>query len=689
MFFAFARSIRGLCLLTACGLTLHAAEEPAVDAGPFKTRPEFQVTRQDVALEMGKTGAVPAAAAGDRLAAQQLEDLAGLFGVRFPFVSRDVRAVTPGPDGRLYFFCTNPNALRSLPGGGETMEVPAEGAVMRSEPDGSQAEIVCRGLRDLHGLAFDNLGNLFAADSGSGQDDQGRWLYLVEDGDYGWRTGWPRSALAPARVPWMAEKLWAPRFDGQAAWVLPPVAGVPAGSWGVAHYPGTGFGDRYDDHFFVGNPARRAILFWSMRANGGGFLLLDQQEACSGAAVRELAFRPAARLAFVTHDEDAEGGKERETLYVLSPANSVPDPQVEAVERLLGGELKQKVSIELRGLLKHPDQRVRLAAEWRLAAAPDGESTLLDVALSPNGGPEASVARLHAIWGLGIIWRHAGEKPPGVNGETFKPLLPLLEDDDLEVRAQAARVLGELKFAPAFDGLIKMLRNPDERVSMFAAQALAKLGNREAIPQLLLMLHEAGDHDPYLRHAYVDALVGSRDLAAIQQASQNNAPAVRMGVLLAMRQLFRPEIATFLQDEEPALVLEAARAIHDERQFPGTPQLAALIARPVPDEALMGRVLNANFRLGQSTNAAAIADFAAREDMPETLRVDALKLLAEWPAPPAFDYVTGEPQSLAARDRTAANAALALLAPALDAVKNPAVIAALAHTREALQLPAK
>ncbi len=140
------------------------------------------------------------------------------------------------------------------------MRVPEEGAVLRCEPDGSRLEVYCRGLRDVHGLAFDDAGNLFTGDDGSGKDDGGRWLPLVEHGDYGWRSGWLHSALGPAGTPWIAEKLWAARFDGQAAWMLPPAFNVAAGSWGLAHYPGTGFVTRYDDHFFVCNPARRSIL---------------------------------------------------------------------------------------------------------------------------------------------------------------------------------------------------------------------------------------------------------------------------------------------------------------------------------------------------------------------------------------------------------------------------------------------
>ncbi len=145
---------------------------------------------------------------------------------------------------------------------------------------------------------------------------------------------------------------------------------------------------------------------------------------------------------------------------------------------------------------------------------------LREVALSPNGGPEPSIARLHGIWGLGIMARRAEEKSPGAGAKMLEPLVPLLEDDDLEVRAQAARVLGEQGVGAAFEGLIKSLRNPDERVSMFAAEALAKLGRPEALPQLLLMMREAGDHDPYQRHAYVDALLGLHDFSAIEQAAR-------------------------------------------------------------------------------------------------------------------------------------------------------------------------
>jgi len=51
---------------------------------------------------------------------------------------------------------------------------------------------------------------------------------------------------------------------------------------------------------------------------------------------------------------------------------------------------------------------------------------------------------------------------------------------------------------------------------------------------------------------------------SLVSAARDRSPAVRMGVLLTMRRLQRSEISMFLQDADPAIVLEAARAINDQ-----------------------------------------------------------------------------------------------------------------------------
>src|SRR5204862_4619685 len=114
-----------------------------------------------------------------------------------------------------------------------------------------------------------------------------------------------------------------------------------------------------------------------------------------------------------------------------------------------------------------------------------------------------------------------------------------------------------------YDGLIQLLRDPVPRVRFFAATSLGKLGRREALPPVFTMLRQNADADPYLRHAGVMALTWIGDTDALVRAAKDNSPAVRMAVRLALRRFERAEIALFLQDPAPAIVLEAARAIND------------------------------------------------------------------------------------------------------------------------------
>src|SRR5947199_5080217 len=58
-------------------------------------------------------------------------------------------------------------------------------------------------------------------------------------------------------------------------------------------------------------------------------------------------------------------------------------------------------------------------------------------------------------------------------------------------------------------------------------------------------------------------------------------------------------------------------------------------------EALLRRVLNANFHFGTPTTAVALAKFAARADAPENMRVEALEELADWEHPSGIDRVVG------------------------------------------------
>jgi quinoprotein glucose dehydrogenase len=80
---------------------------------------------------------------------------------------------------------------------------------------------------------------------------------------------------------------------------------------------------------------------------------------------------------------------------------------------------------------------------------------------------------------------------------------------------------------------------------------------------------------------------------------------------------------------------------------------------------LLLRVVNANFRTGTPASAARLAALAARTDLPELVRTEAVFALGSWAAPHPRDRITGTFRPLPARDAAPAREALMHVVPAL------------------------
>ena len=78
-----------------------------------------------------------------------------------------------------------------------------------------------------------------------------------------------------------------------------------------------------------------------------------------------------------------------------------------------------------------------------------------------------------------------------------------------------------------------------------------------------------------------------------------------------------------------------------------------------PAEWIAWRAVNANFRLGTPDAAKALAAFAARDDAPAGVRIEALEDLGEWAKPRPLDHITNLYRPLAPRDRQPARDAAA------------------------------
>src|SRR5205823_7413722 len=105
--------------------------------------------------------------------------------------------------------------------------------------------------------------------------------------------------------------------------------------------------------------------------------------------------------------------------------------------------------------------------------------------------------------------------------------------------------------------------------------------------------------------------------------------------LLALRRLGREEVAVYLEDRDPAIVFEAARAINDAPVAAASAKLAAMLEKKLPDKA-WSRAVNAAYRSGESS---LLANFARRKDVPEAAIVEAVRALADWGNPSGRDRI--------------------------------------------------
>jgi quinoprotein glucose dehydrogenase len=620
------------------------------------------------------------------------------YGVHVGFLGHDLHGLRFGPDGKLYFSIGD-RGFNVTTLDNRKLTVPDTGSVLRCNPDGTELEVFATGLRNPQELAFDEYGNLFTGDNNSDSGDRARWVYVVEGGDSGWRIGYQFIAGPISRGPWNEEKLWYPAFDGQAAYIVPPIANLADGPSGLTYDPGVSLlPDAYRKHFFLvdfrGSSGQSGIRSFAVRPKGASFELTDSKQFIWSTLATDVDFGPDGALYFSDWVEGWDKPNKGRIYRVLDPSRA-SDPKVAEVRRLLAeipvdGFGKQA---ELIRLLSHPDMRVRQASQFALVrwiellagqvggglgASPMGATRLLaKVAATPGD----VLPRLHAIWAMGQIHRIriGGVRRLDLSGD----LIRLLDDREAEVRAQASKVLGDAREPKAFDSLTARLRDESPRVRSLAAIAVGKLARPQAVGPLLAMLRDDGGKDPVLRHAAVMGLVGSslKDQAALRRAAGDESPWARMGVLLAMRRIDNPEIARFLKDADPRLVLEAARAINDVPIDAAMPALADVpMAKDTP-LPLLRRVLNAHLRRGEAADAVALADAAGRADLPASLRVQAMEMLGHWASPPGRDAVMGLWRPIPSRPAGPAADALrprfaAIVAGSPESVRTAAVEAA-------------
>jgi len=559
------------------------------------------------------------------------------YNVHPAFGGHGISGVTMGPDGRLYWEVGD-MGLNVVDKTGHRWAYPNQGAVLRSNLDGSDFEVFATGIRNLEEFAFDERGNLISVDNdGDHAGETERLVYIPEGSDSGWRSNWQYGKYTDEKNNrynvWMDESMFKPRFDGQAAHIVPPIAPYHAGPSGMVYNPGTALSEAWRNYFFVssfpGSADGARIYAFRLKEDGAGFALERDTTFLRGILTVGMKFGPDGAL-YLTDWITGWRSKNSGRLWKLDVTQAAADPARREVASLLPQNFSTRAAADLAPLMRHADMRIRLKAQFELARRADS-ATLLAAARDTSH----QLGRIHGLWGLGQIARADRRQASVLTG--------FLNDTDDEVVAQTAKLLGDVRHAQAGQALLPLLAHRSARVRFFAAEAIGRIAYKPAVAAVVRMLADNDDRDVLLRHAGSLALSRIGDAAALGLLSQHPSRGVRIAAIVALRRMRHPDVARFLTDADERVVTEAARAINDDGSIAGAlPALARLLGeKRLTSAPLLRRAINANLRMGTAEALARLAAFAADKSRPAAMREEAVSVLGVWTAPSSLDRVDG------------------------------------------------
>ena len=572
------------------------------------------------------------------------------YGVHIGFGGHGMSGVTEGPDGRIYWNIGDIGANITT-ADGKKFEHPNSGIIARSNPDGSDFEIFAAGLRNTHEFVFDEYGNLISSDNdGDHPGESERLVHVVEGSDAGWRSNWQYGKYTDPKNNkfnvWMDEKLFKPRWDGQAAYIIPPIMNFHNGPTGMVYNPGTALGSDWKNKYFlvefVGTPTRSHIWSFGLKPKGASFVLDGEKDVVSGILPTGIKFGPDGALyaADWINGWDTKNYGRVWKLDVTKDKNDFEALRKET-KRLIQLDYTAQTDAALYDLLSNVDMRIRQKAQFELASRGQKGFAQFTKAIAQSSN---QLARVHGIWGVGQLTRQ---------NKTFaSPLLPLLKDKDEEIIAQAAKIIGDVKLENTGSELVPLLKSKNPRIQFYAAEAIGRITYQDAVTPLIQMLEANNDEELYLRHAGVLALSRIGKVEQIVALANNPSKALRTAAVLVLRRLKNDNIALFLNDKDEYIATEAARGINDDLSIPAAlPALAATLAETrFTSEPLLRRAINAALRVGSTKELDLLIAFSTRTDIKDNIKAEALATLGTWGNPSVLDRVDGRYRGILIRD---------------------------------------
>ncbi|MGE3405227.1 MAG: HEAT repeat domain-containing protein [Pirellulales bacterium] len=351
--------------------------------------------------------------------------------------------------------------------GGHDVGIKAPGGtVIRTDLEGSFAEMYCCGLRNAFDLAFNRDGELFTYDSDMEWDFGLPWYrpvrlnHLIPGSESGWRSGWAK---------------WPDYYLDNLPAVMDTGRGSPTG---MIFYNHTKFPKRYQGCLFAADWSQGRIVALRFEQAGGSYV-------CGGEAflqgrplnVTDVAVGPDGWLYFTTGGRDTEGGVYRVIYSGKLPQEIEPEGILRAVRQ---PQFESAWAREAIATIKE-----ELGIEW----APD----LLRVASDASGLPEDRTRALDMMQLFG-----PSPKVP--------MLVKLASDTSPPVRAKAVELLGMHVDTANGEELTALLGDKDPLVRRKACEALVRAGMDAPVEKILPIL---ADEDRFVAWAARRALEAS------------------------------------------------------------------------------------------------------------------------------------------------------------------------------------
>ena len=418
-----------------------------------------------------------------------------------------------GIDGYLYVSVGDKGVPKATGPDKRTAQVKG-GGVLRCRLDGTGLEVYSTGTRNHLEPNLDDRDNLFTYDNTD--DGLGWWTRVTFHVDGGY-FGYPHD------------------YHTRTDRMLPPIDEYGGGSpCGGDFYGDDVWPEKYRGCLFWAEWGQRVVRAFRFKPAGASFKIAEKIEFVEPGPVEsfrplDVAFSHDGKTLFIADWSLGSWGNKTEK---LGRVYAVTLAQAESIKTRPRGNDQEPIEGQIRQL-DHPAFHERIRAQTALIR--HGKSALGPATAALASTKTDPVARRHLVWVVNAL---AGGTPQATN-----PLLELLKSPVPDLRAQAARALGEQNVPIARQPLEPLLRDPEPSVRLQGVITLGRLGDRAAIPALLPVL---ADQDVYLAFSGRRALKRIDDWKAAAKGLDSPDSKIRAGVLLAMEQVYEMQAASAL-----------------------------------------------------------------------------------------------------------------------------------------------